>query len=101
MKEGATIEDDREQIDATGPAELAKTNNAPMNVRRCPKRVISHALSSMPTVIPASAPVAGHCARSWPMPMAPMMSGMATLADVVVSTAEIVPSITVTVANQR
>ncbi len=55
----------------------------------------------MPTVIAASMPVDSHCARSCPMPNAPMMSGIATLTDVVVSTAEIVPSITVAVANQR
>ena len=72
-----------------------------MNVRRWPKRVIIQALSSMPIVIAASAPVESHCARSWPMPNAPMMSGIATLTVVVVSIAEIVPSITVTVANQR
>ena len=55
----------------------------------------------MPTVIAASVPVDSHCARSCPMPNAPMMSGIATLTDVVVSTAETVPSITVPVANQR
>ena len=55
----------------------------------------------MPIVMAASAPVESHCARSWPMPKAPMMSGIATLTVVVVSTAEMVPSITVTVANQR
>src|SRR5215210_2997846 len=62
---------------------------------------MSHALSSMPTVIAASAPVESHCARSWPIPNAPMMSGIATLTVVVVSTAEMVPSMTVTVANHR
>ena len=72
-----------------------------MKVLRWPKFCISHALSSMPTVIAASVLVDSHCARSWPMPNAPMMSGMATLTLVVVSTAEIVPSITVSVESQR
>ena len=43
----------------------------------------------------------GSIRRDYPMPKAPMMSEMATLTDVVVSTAEIAPSITVTVASQR
>ncbi len=60
-------------------SEATKMHNAPINVRRWPNCVISLELSSMPTVMPASTPVHSHCARSWPMPKAPVMSRMATL----------------------
>jgi hypothetical protein len=75
--------------------------SAAMKVRRWPKFAVIHALSTMPTVIAASVPVDSHWARSCPMPKAPMMSGIATLTDVVVSIAAIAPSITVTMASQR
>ena len=86
---------------AASISEAPKTASAPTKVRRAPKVSISHAFNSMPTVIAASMPVDSHCARSWPTPNAPMMSGIATLTEVVVRTAEIWPSITVIVANQR
>ena len=86
------------------PASMSAPTNTLMaitNVLRWPKLWISHALTSMPMVIAASAPVDSHCTRSCPMPKAPMMSGSATLTMVVVSMAEIVPIITVMVTSQR
>ena len=78
-----------------------KTPRAPMKVLRWPKLRIIHAWSSMAIVIAARAPVESHCARFCPMPKVPMISGIATFTVVVVSTAEIVPSMTVPVASQR
>ena len=72
-------------------------HNPPTKVLRCPKLSISQALSNCPTVWPARFPVTIHCARSWPMPKDPMMSGSATLTVVVVTTADIVPSNATTV----
>ena len=77
------------------------THSAPTKVLRVPKLRISHALSSIATVVPASAPAESHCARSWPIPKVPMMSGIATLTMVVVTVAEIVPSRTAVATSQR
>ena len=68
---------------------------------RVPKLWTIHAESSIAVVVPASAPAESHCARSWPMPNAPMMSGIATTTEVVVTDAEIVPKRTVLATSQR
>ena len=88
---------------AAPPSTSAATNttSAPTKVLRVPKLCTIHAESSMAIVVPANAPVESHCARSWPMPNAPMMSGIATTTDVVVTDADIVPSRTVMATSQR
>jgi hypothetical protein len=78
-----------------------KMASEPMNVARSPKLRISHACISIAIVMAARVPVMSHCARSCPMPNAPMMSGIATLIDVVVTTAAELPSSTVVATSAR
>src|SRR3546814_13332042 len=62
------------------PITEARTNSAtaPRNDARGPKRPTSQAFSSIDTVIADRKPLDIQCAWSWPIPKAPMMSGIAT-----------------------
>ncbi|MDZ7826522.1 MAG: hypothetical protein U5R48_11475 [Gammaproteobacteria bacterium] len=72
-----------------------------LKVRRMPKVSTLQAASSMVTVVAARKPVDSHWARSWVMPRAPMMSGMATLTMVPVSRVANAPSMEVKVTSER
>jgi hypothetical protein len=77
------------------------TNSAPFMPARKPKDLFTQSVSSMVAVMAARKPVAIHCACTWPMPKAPITSGIATFTIVVESTTAIEAIVTVRVAHQR
>src|SRR3546814_4263475 len=76
---------------------MMNSATAPWNDARGPKRPISQAFSSIDTVIADRKPLDIQCAWSWPIPKAPMMSGIATFTIVDDMTIEIMAIIVVTV----
>jgi len=71
------------------------SSNAPINVRRSPKRSSSHGVSSIDNVIATMKLADTHCARSCPSTKCRLRSGIATFTIVAEMTDDTAPTISV------